>query len=159
MEVAAVGMEGALPVEDAAGEGEYRVRKRHRQREHRQDEGYDGVEFEHTDDRGRGEDIAQQQGAGIAHEYLRGVEIIRYEAETAAAQGGQYDRDVAVRVGDQHGNHQHRQRGDRGHAAGEAVEPVDQVNGVCHADDPEYSYRHREDADGYGLLAGYQQRV
>ena len=91
MQVAAVGVEGALPVGDAPEEGEGRVRERDGQGEHRHDEADDRVELEQAEDRHGREDEAQQLRAHVAHEDLGGVEVIGHEAEAGAHQRGQQD--------------------------------------------------------------------
>ena len=146
-------------MQDAAREGKNRVRKRNGKREHRQDKGNDGIELEHSDDRDRRQNISQQQRAGIAHEYLRRVEVIRDKAQASAAERGEDDCDVDVRIGHKKRHDEHRQRRDGGNAAGETVKPVDEVNRVCYADYPQYGHGNGEDADGHGLLARYKQRI
>ena len=148
-------MEGALTAQDAAREGEYGVRQRNGKRQHRQHEGDDGIELEHSDDGDRRHDVAEHQCARIAHEYLRRIEVIRNEAEAAAHERRENDRDVYVRVG----NEQHGHGRDCRNAVGKSVKTVDEVNGVCDADYPQYGDGHGEDADGDRLLARYEQGV
>ena len=159
VEVSPVGMEGALSVQDAACKRKYRVRKRNGKRKHRQDKCNDGIELEHTDDRDRCQNIAQQQRTGVAHEYLRRIEVIRDKAQASAAERGEDNCDIDVCIGHKKRHDKHRQRRDGGNAAGKSVKPIDEVDRVCDADYPQYGHRNGEDADGHGLLARYQQRI
>ena len=159
VEMPAVGMEGTLPVQNAAGEGKKRVRKRDGQRQHRQDKGHDGVELEHADDRCRCEDVPQQQSARVAHENLCRIKVIRDKADAGAAQRGEYRRNIAVGVGNEHRHDEHSQRCDGGNAAGKSVKPVDEINGVCAADYPQYRHGDGKYADGDGLRARYMQGI
>jgi hypothetical protein len=86
-------------------------------------------------DREQREQEAHQQRARVAQEDARRREVVRQEAQQRAGQGdADAQRERLTRLP---GEHRQRGRHDRRHSAGQAVEPVEQVEGVRDGDDPE----------------------
>ena len=97
---------------------------------------------------------AEEQRARVAHENLRGMKIEHQEPENAAEQHDREHDDGAVAHDDPHAHD--AGDGDRGHACGKPVQPVDQVDRVGHPDDPEDRQR---DADPFAKrLHGVAER-
>ena len=137
--VAAVGTHGALAAEQPADDGKGHVENGQAQHQEGHHEGDDGGQLEHSLHRHRGQDIAQEGGAGVAHEDLGGVEVIGQKADARSGQGPHHHRHVLL--AHQQGNDQHGHRADGGHAAGKAVQPVDEVDGVGDGHDPDEGHR------------------
>ena len=152
VEMPPVGGHGVLAPEQAADDGKGRVEQRKRQGEDGHDEGDDRVEFEQPQNGNGGKYIAQQQRSGVAHENLRGVHIVGDEAQTAPGQGSQQQRHVGLRHHQR--RYEHRHGGNRGNAAGQPVQPVDEVHGVGNAHDPEQGNRDAQHSDGNQRFVG-----
>ena len=153
VEVGAVGNEGALSSAHAANRGDDQVEDGHeddRQREDERQRGHDHllateqrrIDLASDDDAGGGQDEAHGLRSP-AHHDRGGVEV---EPEEAGAHPKQRDHDEAGgrRVGgrahepgDDVGVDEEGPRADRDHARCQAVEPVDEVNGVHDADNEE----------------------
>ena len=94
----------------------------------------------HTADR-----AAQEEGAGVAHEDLRRVEVVAEEAQEAADQRG--GEDGQLRLLDADGRHQEEDHDRDGDAGGQAVDAVGQI----HCVDAAHDHKDREgnvDPDG-----------
>ena len=134
MDVAPVRVHGALTVGHPADHGKGRVKDGQAQDQEGHGKGDDGVELEEPLDGHGGQDVAQEGGAGIAHEHLGGVHIVGHEAD-AGPHESRHD-DGHLGLGHQQGQHQHGGGRDGGDAVGKAVQPVDEVHGVGDAHDP-----------------------
>ena len=157
VEVAAVGVKRALSVQDAAAERKERVRQRHGQREHRHDKRDDRVELEQAEHRHRCQHVAEQQGTGIAHENAGGIEVVGHEADARAGKCRDDERHVRLRHEQRHDQNGHA--ADGRYADGQTVKPVDEVDGVGDADDPQHGQRNGEPAEDDGLLTAEHVRV
>ncbi len=142
--MAAVGLHRVLAVGNAAQEGKADIKDRDAEDEERHGEGNDGVHLEQARDGKRGKDIAEEGRAGVAHENLCGVHIIRNKAEARAEERAEDDGDVDLLHHERHDDQGCCRDG--GHADGEAVEAVDEIDGVGDGDDP-------DDRDGDGQPA------
>ena len=84
-------------------------------------------------ERGRREEIAEDEAPRVSHEDTSGREVVHEESERCA--GGRAGDDAGRRIlghrADAEGD-----AGDRHDAAGQSVHVVDQVHGVHEADDP-----------------------
>ena len=153
MEVGTVGNEGALTSAHAANRGDDQVEdghKNHRQREDERQRGHDHllateqrrIDLAGDDDAGGGKDEAHGLRSPTHHD-RGGVEV---EPEEACAHPEQRNHDEAGgrrvggrahQTGDDVGVHEERSGADRDHTGGQAVEPVDEVDGIHDADDEE----------------------
>ncbi len=135
VDVAPVGVHGALPVGQPAENGKAGVEDGQAQHEEGHGEGDDGVELEQALDGHGGQHKAQEGGAGVPHEDLGRVQVIGQKADAGAGQGGHQDGHLGL--GHRQGDDQQGHGADGGHAAGQAVQPVDQVDGVGDGHDPD----------------------
>ena len=123
------------------------VRDRYREREQRHREGEDDSDLGHPHDREQADRHPQEVRTGVAHEDLGGVEV---EDEEAAAGPGQrraqHHHLCLVVAGGGGRDHQH-QRDDRHHARRQAVQPVQEVGGVLHPEQPEEAEWNGQHAD------------
>ena len=136
--MAAVGVHGALPVGDAPDEGEAGVEDGQAQHEEGHREGDDGVELEQALDGHHRQDIPQEGGARVPHEDLGRVHVVGQEAQAPAGQGGHEDGHIGL--ADHQGDDQQGHGADGGHAAGQAVQAVDEVDGVGDGHDPDHRH-------------------
>lgn len=150
VDVAAVGVHGTLPVGDAADEGEGRVENRQAQHEEGHHEGDDCIELEEPLDRNHRQDEAQEGGPGIPHEDFRRVQVIGQEAQAAAHQGRHQEGHLGLPH--HQGDDQQRHGADGGHAAGQAVQAVDEVDGIGDGHNP-------DDRHGVGQPAQVPVRI
>ena len=82
------------------------------------------------------QDEAQEHAAGVAHEDRRRVEVVEQKPDDRSGQRRREQHHQRVTALER--NEKGRDDGDQRHAAGQAVEAVDQVHGVGDADDPEH---------------------
>ena len=140
MHMAAVSVHGTLAVGNAADEGKTGVEDGQAQHQEGHGKGDNGIELEQAVDRHHRQDITQEGGAGVAHEDLGGVHVVGQKADTPAGQGGHEQGHVPL--ADHQGDDQQRHGADGGDTAGQAVQAVDQVDGVGDGNDPQH--RHRD---------------
>ena len=149
MEVALVGGGDARAPRRPADDGEDRVDDRHAEDDERDEQrgeeevGLPGerlVRIGPAADHGgrRRHQQPEQQRAGVAHEDPRRVEVVGQEAEADAEHDDGHERaDVGLRqqaeLVEPLAVEEERARRDGDDAGGEAVEPVDEVDGVGHA--------------------------
>ena len=150
MDVPPVRLHGVLPVADPAQDGKDGVEKGQGQHQEGEQEGDDGVGLEHADDGHGGQHITQQQGPRIPGKDLGRVEVIGDEAQAGARQGRHDDGHVPF--ADQQGDHQHSHASDAADPHGQTVQPVDQVDGIGHQNDPEDGDGHAEPAQDQPAL-------
>ena len=100
--------------------------------------GDDHVELEQALNGHRSQNKAQKGRARVPHKDLGGVEVIGQKARTGTGQGRHEDGHLGL--GHNEGDDQQGGGADGGHAAGQTVQAVDEVDGVGDAHDPE----HRE---------------
>ena len=132
---------------------ERRVEHRHGEHEERQHERRQRRRLEEALHRDRSERVPEEQRAGVAHEDARRIEVVAQEAEARAADDrGEHRRADAAEV---ELDHAERRAGDRAHARGETVEPVEEVDHVHDGDDPDHRHRH---ADPCGHLVHADER-
>lgn len=131
-------------VDVAAQDREERIRQRHSENEQRNQERHERSLFK-AHDRENRQAKAKEQGAGVAHENFRRVEVIEQKADNASQQNGaeQHDRNPALTAHEQC-KHENGRGSDAGNAGGQAVQAVDQVNGVRDADNPKYRKRNTD---------------
>ena len=157
MDVSAVRRHGVLTVGDAAHDGKKRVEHRQAQDQERYRERDDGVVLEKALYGDRCERIAQKRRARVPHEHLRGIAVIGHEADARARERRHDERDLPLR--DQQRDHQHRHGADDRHAVGKPVQPVDEVDRVRDAHDPQHRDRNRRPAQRPVRLVAEQVRV
>ena len=155
--MAAVGLHRVLAVGDAAQECKADIEDRDAEDEERHGEGDDGVHLEQACNGERGQDVAQKRRAGVAHEDLRGVHIIRDEAQAGAEERAEDDDDVDLL--DHERDHDQRRRGDGRHTDGQPVEAVNEVDGVRDGDDPDDRDRDGQPAEVQIRRLGEDVRV
>ena len=139
--MASVGGHGALAVGHPAEDGEAGVKDGQAQHEEGDRKGDDGIGFEQPLDGYHRQDEAQEGGAGVSHEDLGRVQVIGKKADASAGQGGH--EEGYLRFGHREGDDQHGHGADGGHAAGQPVQSVDEVDRVGDAHDPDHG-----DGDG-----------
>ena len=144
MDVLPIRLEGTFPVVQAEDDSKAGVKDGHPQHKEGDDKGDDGVKFEQALDTGHSHHITQQGGTGVPHENLGGRPVIGQEADAAACQRAGDDGHAWVRV-DQ-GDDDQAHTGDGGHASRQAVQAVDEVDGVGDEDDPEQGHRNGQNA-------------
>jgi hypothetical protein len=115
-----------------------RVEDRHAQHQHRHQERRPAAGLEGQQDADHGQHEAQKEAAGVAHVDRGRVEVVAQKPQRAAGDGdGQRcHQELAVDRGDD----KERDGGDRGHAAGQPVHVVQQVEGVGDAGDPHHRH-------------------
>ena len=89
-----------------------------------------------------GNGSAEEQGAGVAHKHLCGVEIIHKEADEAARETGCEYAEFKELLAPRNGNAYKEQAHGNGGAAGKAVHAVGYIHGVDRSDD--YKCREHE---------------
>lgn len=133
MQMAFIRFENRLALLPTADDGEERIGQRYADNQQRRYERHDRnlLEPKHRQRRQR---EAEEQSPGVAHENFRRVEVEEQESPDAAEQqsGQQNNRLVAH----DNAHHENGGNGDPRHACGQAVQTVDQVDRVRHADDP-----------------------
>ncbi len=92
--------------------------------------------FERRVNADHGENEPQGERPRVAHEDLRRRPVVAQEADAGAGGGGHENYRQRVAVDER--IDQEARRDDRHDAAGQSVEPVDEVDGVGDADDPQY---------------------
>ena len=133
--MAAVGMHGALPVGDAADEGEAGVEDGQAQHEEGHCKGDDGVKLEQALNGHHRQDVPQKGGTRVPHEDLGRVHVVGQKAQTAAGQGGHEDSHIGL-AGHQ-GDDQQSHGADGGYAAGQTVQAVNEIDGVGDGHNPD----------------------
>ena len=134
-----VGVKGALPAPQPPEHGEGRVRERDGQCQQRHEKADERVKFQQTQHAHGAQRETEKLRTGVAHEDARRAAVIGQKAQTGAVERGQQHRHRGRRDGQSH--QQHAQRADGGHADGQPVQPVDQVDGVGAGDDPQHRQR------------------
>ena len=144
VEVGAVGFVEGPAVFQPLGDHEAGVEDRHGEHDQRQEESDHRIGLQRALHRHRPEQVAEQVGAGVAHEGAGGREAVTQEAEGRPrgerrehAGGGAVERE---------GDHRQGQGRDHADARRKAVDPVDQVDHVDHRDDAEHR-RHLAEVD------------
>ena len=95
-----------------------------------------------TDNRHGGKDIADEERAGVAEKDFCRIEIIRQKAQGRTRKRNDDERDDRARV--QNRDRKEKQTRDQGEAGEQAVEPIDEVDRVHHADVPQKRQRNRK---------------
>lgn len=141
VQMALVGLHQRLLVHPAAHDREEGVGQRHPDDEQRRHERQHRnlLEPEHGQHR---QAETEEQRARVAHENLGRMKIEHQESQNAAQQHDREQNDGAVAHNDAHAHD--AGDGDGGHAGGKPVQPVDQVDRVGHADDPENRQRNAD---------------
>ena len=142
MDVAPVGVHGALAVGDAADEGKGGVKDGQSQNQEWHRKGDDGIKLEQALDGHGGQDVTQEGGAGVAHEHLGGVHVVGHEAHAGPHQGRHHHSHLKLPADE--GNYKHCGGGDGGDAVGQAVQAVDQVHRVGDGNNPKHRQGHGE---------------
>lgn len=141
MKVALVGSENRLFRLPAAYDRKERIRQRHADNEQRRYERNDRnlLEPEHGQHR---QSEAEKQRSGVAHENFRRVEVVFQKSDDGPEQR---DREQDDRLlAHERGHDENRADRDRRYAGRQPVQAVDQVDGVCDADDPQNRKRNAE---------------
>lgn len=130
-----------LLVYNSADNREERVPERYAEH-HDRDDKRNEQRFFKAHDRERRQVESQKKRARIAHENAGRVKVEIKEAQNRS----KHDEAVGCNylVAHQEGHDRHRRHGDSGNACGQAIETVDQVNRVGHADNPEDRKRDRQ---------------
>ena len=149
MDVAPVGGHGVLALGQTADDRKAHIEEGHAQDQERDHEGDHRVHLEQALDGDGGQHEAQEGGAGVAHEDLGGVEVIGDEADAGTQQRRQHHGDTLLPQ--QQGDDQHGGGGDAADANGQAVQTVDEVDGVGHQHNPEdrHGTRHPAQVKGH----------
>jgi hypothetical protein len=152
MEVFVIRLGERLPAPQAPDEREDGVEDRHSE-DHQRDRQGREVEVRLTTervggpapdgDRRRRQQQAEEHRSGVAHEDTSRVEVVREEPDADADGDGRHQRPHVraleqTRLEQPIGVQEHRRARDHHDAAGQPVEPVDQVDGVRHDDDREH---------------------
>src|SRR5262249_17880552 len=126
--------------------------------EHREGQGQNrtaddqrGGRFGRAGDGAGGEDQADEETSGIAHEDLGRRLVPPVEADQAAAEGGHDDQGEDVEADD--GDDAERHRYSNRYYSGERVDAVDEIHGVDDADDPEDRHQPADVAQRQHLVA------
>ena len=130
MEVAAVRRERRFSADEAPDDHVEGVDDRHA--EHEQD----GGDLCRTEDREHREHRAHERHPGGPEEQLRRVEVEDQKAADRAGEREVHPRDERLVHGGQERRRAEGHRGDPGHAGREAIQAIDEVQRVVHADDP-----------------------
>ena len=144
MDVAPVGMHGALAVGNPADKGKGGVKDGQAQNQEGHREGDHRVKLEQALDGHGGQDISQERGPGVPHEHLGGIQVVGHKAHTGPHQSRHDDGHLKLR-GHQ-GDNQHRGGGDGGHAVRQTVQAVDQVYRVGNGHNPQHRKGHGQPA-------------
>lgn len=134
--VLAGGGEGILATSEAADEDQGRVEDGKRQDENGNHPGDAGAVHRETQfDGDGGQQEAEKEATGIAHEYTGRIPVIDQKAHAGAAEGsGQCTYEVLTAHGGEEGE---EGGGDSSDSAGESIHIVEQVESVGNSDDPE----------------------
>ena len=149
------GARGALGAQPPAHDRAHGVehRQRHQHHRHQRERAARSMADAQRD---RRQHESHEQAAGIAHEDQRRVEVEPQESEQRAGEcDGRDAREGIFRPEDE----THRQRAGQRHAACEAVQAVDEVEGVGHEHDPAHGERQAQGAEGSGAEAGQVHRL
>ena len=120
------------------------VKDRHPQHEEGDNKGDNGVKFEQALDTGHGHHITQQGGTGVPHKNLGGRPVIGQEADAAPGQGA--GDDGHTWIGIDQGDDDQAHAGDGRHASRQAVQAVNQIDGIGDEDNPEQGDGDGQDA-------------
>ena len=104
----------------------------------------DCVEFEQTHDGHGRQHVAEEGRAGVAHEDLSRVEVVRHKADARASE--RRHRDGNRHVAGQQCNGKHGNRRDRRNTDRKSVQTVNQVYRIRDADNPDNRGRHCQNA-------------
>ena len=135
MEVRPVRLVERPPVLDPLRQDERRVDDRDREHEQREEQGDGRRRFQEPLHRKRGEDEAEQERAGVAHEDPGRIEVVPQEPEASAGDDRREDR--GLRPAERERDHGEGRAGDRADPGGEPVHPVEEVDHVHDRDDPD----------------------
>ncbi len=135
MDVAPVGVHGALAVGNPPDEGEAGVKNGQAQHQEGDGKGDDGVKLEQPLDGHHRQHIAQKGGPGVPHKNLGGVQVVGQKADAPPGQSGH--EDGGGPVGHHQGDDQQGHGADGGHAAGQTVQAVNQVDGIGNGHNPQ----------------------
>lgn len=140
MQVALVRSEDRFLLNPAAHDRKERVREGYADNDQRSNKGYNRnlLKSEHRQHR---QAEAQEQRACITHEDLCRMKVKEQESENRSKEQETYQRYRQVAHQERH--HEDRADRDAGYAGGQTVQPIDQVDGVRHADNPEDGERNR----------------
>ena len=130
MEVPAIRRERRAPGHETPHDHVEGVDDRHAEDEQRRGH------LRRAEDREHREHRADERHPGRAEEDLRRVHVEHEEPGDRAGEGEVHPRDERLVHRRQQRGRAQRDGGDAGHAGGEPVEAIDEVEGVVHADDP-----------------------
>lgn len=147
MDVVAVGRHETLAGSRAAKDGQSGVEEGNAENEKDGNDGFEGCGGVGRRQGEGGEEEAEEEAAGIAHENGRRVPVMIEKAEEGAEEDG--DKNEVRAVAAEGGEEGEAGDSNDGNAGGETVQAVDQVDGVHDADNPEQGDEKGDDvADG-----------
>jgi hypothetical protein len=149
VDVAAVWAEDGLAAEEAAGDGESGIEEGDGKCNEGSGHAEEGGGFLGPDDAEAAEEEADGEATAIAHEDGGGVEVVGEETEEGAEEGGSDEGEGVIAAED--GAEEGGGGGEDADAHGEAIEPIDEVEGIGTGDEPKHGEGNGEPGGGDGM--------